>query len=489
VSIRADDDVFWRRISGEDARSVEAAGTFKDVLLDRLRHSANVAQYASFDPQLRSRYSLVRGYEPNRLFVDPAEAARALLATTAERSVNVRSYDPRSSKGREFIYGLKTVEQVREAVDRLASSGLHTIINETVDIRDGGVSGVAHGRLIEFAPEDTPRCVELPGALAVERSMGLKLLRAVYGFAPELDYPSDMRVEFSVHPIRRGYREGHTIVWETELLPEPAGGAVACWPNRFSRFVGDKAFGLLMGSLLGHLVPATLVIPRKLAPFRFGVPTGTGETWIRTCPVEWTPGKYSTQRGWTDPFRLMNAEDPEDTAREGAASADKQGSFGIASILSQEGVPAVYSGAAEMMESGEPRIEGVEGFGDRFMLGDAAPQQIPASVLKRVHSLCDSLSSSLGGAFRMEWVCDGTSVWLVQLNLLRIPVSETVVFPGEPPLFRRFNVTSGLPALRALAREAKASGEGIVLVGRIGWTSHMCDLLRQAEIPSRLSNS
>jgi hypothetical protein len=44
------------------------------------------------------------------------------------------------------------------------------------------------------------------------------------------------------------------------------------WPNRFSRLLGDKAFGLLVADLHGLPVPATTVVGRRVAPFRFGRP-------------------------------------------------------------------------------------------------------------------------------------------------------------------------------------------------------------------------
>jgi hypothetical protein len=58
-------------------------------------------------------------------------------------------------------------------------------------------------------------------------------------------------------------------------------------------------------------------------PFRFGRPTGSGERWLRTCPAEPVPGWFLTQRGWRDPFDLL--EDPSGQ--------------GVEAVLSQEGVP------------------------------------------------------------------------------------------------------------------------------------------------------
>jgi hypothetical protein len=91
--------------------------------------------------------------------------------------------------------------------------------------------------------------------------------------------------------------------------------------------IGDKAFGLLMADRLGAHVPRTLVVARRIAPFTFGRETGSTEIWTRTCPVEPHPGLYTTLKGWTDPFALLQAEDPEGRVLASATSL-ANGSFG-----------------------------------------------------------------------------------------------------------------------------------------------------------------
>ena len=278
----------------------------------------------------------------------------AILSRSPEHSVNIRSFDPLDPKSREFIYGLKEVDAIQDAVHRLAACGLYTIINETIDIDDGGVSGVLLGDIIEFAPGDTPRCVEKPGTAALPRQLGLHLLETVYGFSPTLDYQHHTRVEFSIHPLRRGFLRDHTIIWELEDVGVNHAKANIHWPNLFSRFIGDKLYGLLIASLLELPVPKTTVISRKIAPFSFGNPTGSTEVWIRTCPNVQVPGKFTTQHGWIDPFQLMADEDPNGDM--------------IASIIAQAGVEATYSGALMVSEEGKITIEGTKGFGEEFMV-------------------------------------------------------------------------------------------------------------------------
>jgi hypothetical protein len=117
------------------------------------------------------------------------------------------------------------------------------------------------------------------------------------------------------------------------------GASTTVWPNTFSRFIGDKAFGLAFAHLMGLPVPATTIIAREIAPFTFGQSTGSHEYWIRTCPREQVPGRFSTYKGWHDPFRLASAEDPN-------------GVF-LASILSQESVQPLYSGALITTSTGK----------------------------------------------------------------------------------------------------------------------------------------
>lgn len=90
--------------------------------------------------------------------------------------MNVRSYLPDSPRSQEFVYGLTTVDDAVSALGRLAADGLFVIANETVDVTDGGVSGVAEGNVIEFAPDDTPRCVEKPGVASLPSKMALSII-------------------------------------------------------------------------------------------------------------------------------------------------------------------------------------------------------------------------------------------------------------------------------------------------------------------------
>jgi hypothetical protein len=59
--------------------------------------------------------------------------------------------------------------------------------------------------------------------------------------------------------------------------------------------------------------------------------------------------------------------------------------------------------------------------------------------------------------------------------------------PGDAERWHRFEVGGGISALRGLIATL-GSGDGVVLVGRVGITSHFGDLLRRGRIPSRLED-
>jgi hypothetical protein len=451
----------------------DGRGHYKDAILDALARTANVAEFVSFGPDLRQRYAWIRGHDPNHRFASPRAAIATLLERASEQSVNIRSFDPESPKSREFIYGKTDPDAVDGEVRRLADQGLYTIVNETIDVNDGGVSGVMYGDAVEFAPGDTPRCVEKPGTAGMSRSLGMALFDLVYGVRLALPDRHELRVEFSLHPLRRGYRHDHTIIWETEA-PGPAPmPPVVAWPNRFSRWIGDKAFGLLVAHLIGLRVPRTQVIGRRVAPFTFGDDTGLAEPWIRTAPTQQVPGKFTTRRGWLDPFRLMQAEDP--------------GADMIASVLAQQGVDARFSGALVAQADRDPLIEGVAGHGDDFMVGRRGPEALPDRVRLDLLEVYGRATEQIGPV-RFEWVHDGDRAWVVQLHKGASVSLGRTIFPGEAAHAHEFDVARGIDALRQLIERVKGTGDGIVLVGHVGVTSHFGDLLRHARIPSRLED-
>ena len=361
----------------------------------------------------------------------------------------------------------------------LAPKGLYTIVNETIPIDDGGVSGVVLGELMEFAPDNTPKCVERAnGFCALPKAVGTKILKTVYGFSPDLDaYACNIRVEFSIHPLKRGIHGRHTIIWETETFPRKAlpKAPAVCWPNPFSKFLGDKAFGLLIAHHLELPVPKTTVISTRVAPFTFGLPTENKEVWMRACPSKRVPGKYPTYLGWKDPFELVCTWN---------SNRDKNDAP-IVSIISQAAVTPLWSGSLAPVKDKPPVIEGVEGRGDGFMVGKKAPQNLPKEITAQVMRLYQNASEKLGPV-EMEWVFDGSKVWLVQLHVGGAIADSTLIVPGTPEQWISFPVQKGLEALRKLIAQTKDDNTGIELVGRVGITSHFGHELLAAKIPARI---
>jgi hypothetical protein len=447
----------------------------KDQSLDALARVGNVAQFVSFSPSADGRpeqqYSRIASHEPNHLFKTPIAAIESLLLHSAEQSINLRSFTPEIPQSRDFYYGIRSADEAHTIASKLSAEGLFIIANETVDVMDGGVSGVLQGGVMEFSPDDTPRCVEKPSVASLPLDWGISVIQRVYGFEPEIVDVIKGRLEFSIHPKPRGWKQSHTLMWEYESSTAVPTEALLNWPNRFSKHIGDKAYGLLIGEILGLFVPFTTVISRRVAPFTFGQSTGSLEFWIRTCPREPEPGRFTTKKGWIDPFYLLHSEDPEGKM--------------IASVICQSAVPAMFSGAAISDSQGNLVIEGIRGEGDGFMLGLQSPERLPSNILADVRLAFADASKHLG-AVRFEWVHDGQRVWIVQLHKGGTNSMGSTLVPGEAKEWAVFEAAKGLDELRRFLR-GLPDHTGVRIAGEVGLTSHIADLLRKSNRPARIS--
>lgn len=446
----------------------------KDDVLARLAATHNVAQFVSVgagDPP-RLRHVVMRD-APDGL-TDLREAIDLLLRRSRDGLVNVRTFDPAGvGRSLKFHRDLSEVEPVLAAVTAAAQAGTFSIVNEVIDVSDGGVSGVALPEVVEFAPDDTPRVVETGDVLSTTPEQAIGLVKAVYGVDIGGLVRDGERVEFSIHPRGSGLRRERITVWEVgEAPPTTAVRAPLVWPNPFSRLIGDKAFGLLVADLIGLPVPETTVIARRIPLFSFGRPTGVDDVWLRTAPPTPRPGLYPTVAAWEDPFVLMTRADPAGTE--------------IASVLSQRAVPARWSGAtAPPDESRAPvQVHGVAGSGDDFMLGTRPAEALPEDVVSDVRALVDRAATVLGPV-RMEWAHDGERAWVLQMHLVR--GDRRRASTGTADVWLDFDPTDGLDALRALVLEAAAARAGVRVTRPVGLTSHVGEILREAGVPAEFA--
>jgi hypothetical protein len=167
------------------------------------------------------------------------------------------------------------------------------------------------------------------------------------------------------------------------------------------------------------------------------------------------------------------------------AREDPEGKL-IASILAQEGVDAAFSGSLVVETDGDVLIEGTRSYGDKFMVGLTGAQALPDHVVKAVRQRYEEARRHLGPV-RMEWVYDTNKfTWIVQLHRGITTSQGSIIHKGEAEIYERFDVTRGIDQLRALIAEVQGTDKGIILVGNVGVTSHLGDLLRKAQIPSHL---
>lgn len=436
----------------------------------------NIARYISISPNKEIRYiNIDKDYEYKG---DLKECIIYLIEHSNSKSVNIRSFSIDSMKGNSLIYGknINDIDEIESIIHENCKLNKYSIINETIDVKDGGVSGVVLGNIIEFAPNDTPKCVDKPNVCFLEKNMGIHILKTVYGFSPKLNFEDKYRVEFSLHPKREGICKEHTIIWEYEEFKKYEYDTRIKWPNKFSQFIGDKTFGLIIADYLGFDVPHTTVISRNIPPFSFGKETILKEKWIRTAPIVKEPGKYYTADKWTDPFILMQNEELKGNNK-----------TNIAAILSQSAVESIYSGGAIIAkDKSDDVIEGVKGKGDDFMLGLHQKTTLPNTLLEKLEILSNNIRKyySILGDVSVEWVFDGNKIWIVQLNQLENIGSNSVIVFGKPTIYEKFFIEDGLEKLRDKIKEIKDKNIGVELIGDVGLCSHFGDLLRQSNIPS-----
>ena len=450
-------------------RADAAVGALKDDRLAAVASLHNVAQFVSFAPHT-TEVRHVRMREWPGTTTDPRDLLAALLARANDGAVNVRSFVPGGPKSGPFVMGLDNVDDALRALHKVTEEGYHAIVNEAVDVNDGGMSGVAVGGFVEFAPQDTPRAVEKAGTAGLPLDLARRFFDVVYGAEPALGDQRSQRVEFSVHPRLVGLRHRNTLVWEVEDVGETDVSVPTTWPNRVSEFIGDKTFGLLVAHLHGLPVPRTTAVLRDVGPFSFGRATGTGQTWLRTTPRRQQPGLFPTTRTWEDPYKLV---------------CDVADGHLLAGVLAQEGVDAAFSGATEQDAHGNIRVEGVRGYGDVFMSGESRPVGLTANVVADVSALALRARTAVG-ASNIEWAHDGRSAWLLQLHQSRGGLPNGVVSPGDASTWIPFDPRHGLEELRSLLGTIHGD-VGVLITGPVGVTSHVGDLLRKAGIPARLT--
>lgn len=438
---------------------------FKDqALFDLFNNNYNIAQFLSFNSLGDIRFSINK--KTSKICADNYQLIKNLIALSDDNFVNVRSYNPKSSQGCPFVYGVKNAEDVISIINARSNEGLYTIVNETIDINDGGVSGVSEGGVIEFAPKTTPRGVEELDVSSLPFELGKKIIETVYQTHLTIPEDKNERIEFSVHPENKGVLNTTSIVWERQATNREIVPNIK-WPNPFSRFIGDKAFGLIVAYYFNMAVPFTIVFPRNkyLPPFVFGF-GGTKKMWTRTCPAIQTPGKYTTVSKSVNPYQLMDEDDPNKNK--------------IVSCLLQKGIEPLYSGAVITDSSGKMIIDGVKGYGDSFMQGhkvDVLPDKIKNIVANEWKYLVSVL-----GHNRFEWVNDGTKTWILQLHIGKTNSIGNIIYPGKPEKWIEFKPSLGLKELTKLINKIGLCG--IKIIEPVGMTSHVADILRKNKIPS-----
>lgn len=460
-----------------------------DVLQKKVKNGLNVAKFISFAPgeNLSIRHCCINSYElsEEQKKLTPEQLVK-LLFEEAEKLVSVRTFKIGQESGNPVFFDQNNLDIVLDIVNKHTKMGYYVIVNEGLHFINSEVSGVMFGSLIEFAPAQSPRCVEKKGATCVlPVKLGLNILKRIYQILTLDKFNPHQRVEFSIYPYKCGVYSQNTIIWEVSEFDEndpniPVEIPKIIWPNPFSRVLGDKVFGLLVCNFMNYLVPKTIVLNKYFIPFTFGTSIKDNgiEYWCRSCPGERLPGQLPSVNKNFNVFDLM---------RQAEKLVEKE-SY-IPSLIVQEGVKSIYSGSVITTRDGEIVIEGVKGRGDEFMLGNKVSEFLPSDVIKLVEATSQSIidHSFISNEIEFEWVYDGKHLWIVQLSVGKNMVSRSIVVEGAVNEYLKFDPSKSASALTDLAeviRKAKEINAGISIIGNVGRTSHIVHLLIKEQIPS-----
>jgi hypothetical protein len=78
------------------------------------------------------------------------------------------------------------------------------------------------------------------------------------------------------------------------------------------------------------------------------------------------------------------------------------------------------------------------------------------------------------------------AVWIVQLQQEHAVSYGYTIVPGSPSKNHSFRNSEGISMLRQLAAQVEGKNEGILVIGKVGMTSHIADILRRLKIPSKV---
>lgn len=460
--------------------------------LMKLAESVNVALFCGFRP-VNGQPSFVgsnflQNSDAFHESIDMESAVKLLFERSHMQAVSVRSHPVDDATNRSFDYWIEDPATAISLVYEYARQNCVVVVNEGIPVETLTCAGVVQDEIIEFAPMDTPRCVELAGVCSLPRKWGENILRYVFGIGLDLESFRQHRVEFSMHKFEAGSRNNRVLIWEVEpaaaIQTQPL-----IWPNRFSRFLGDKAFGLLIAEQMGLRIPRTRYFHREFGiEFAFGIPTNSKDHIDRICPTDQIndQGSSPTLRNQAaKPLSFLTQFEGEKSGQNDPFKGVAYHGFKYPSVLRQDWIHPHSSGKTATRTNGDPLHEGVSGSGFDYMLGHSPPEALNQVVVRDLDALFWELKSTLGDV-EFEWVHDGSKLWVVQLNQSGSLAEFDWIYKGTPDKWINIDGFGSYNEFRKLVKNLN-SGIGVLVEGRFGLTSHKAGLLRSSQIPSKFS--
>lgn len=447
------------------------------------------------------------------------DIVEALKSSSPAGAVSIRTFTESKPSGNPFSYNCTSTYIAVEQIINWIQAKYYVIVNETIPIIKNSINGVIYDDTISFTLGATPRFVDdntKDKEPVYPLHIGLSILKILYGkdvdfsIVPERGY----RVEFTIYPKKIGYNNNHLVIWEYTKLHKDQHPVTPSYNdvNTLSKYIGNKAYGILLASIFGMRVPKSVLYfydsPDKIdfhtwtnrkEYITFGCTSnrdvnGSNKSKIRvrTCPKYNKPGLYSTlllDRSKT--VSLPHA------VREFMYKENLQTGDALASCVLEHNLDSRYSGTVLCKvypdkKKYDLRVECVRGDGESYMLGDDTSfTTIPKWVRTQIENQCILLNNYLDYKIdvKLEWVATKYKVYIVQMQFTNIAEDTTVIYSGDMKNAVVFDASLGLDALTMFIDNMlrdKGKIVPVILKGKVGIGSHLVDVLRVNHIPSVL---
>ena len=120
------------------------------------------------------------------------------------------------------------------------------------------------------------------------------------------------------------------------------------------------------------------------------------------------------------------------------------------------------------------------------MLGEQKHENLPKKLVQAVRETYEHAHQVVGPA-GIEWVFDGSAVWVVQLNIADSQQQKVTI--DENIEWEKFQFSKGkLEDFRRRVMELRGTGKGIIIIGDVSPLSHLGEIAENQGVPVQFTH-